>query len=168
MKSLIVLLLPLIMLFGCGDNEVDATNPNGGTLSTESMIWTQLNYDYLAPNPPSSCTSSEKFQINNDGTWTWDWCEQHKSGALTMQEIVGVNDRALQVQAAGFVPEVCMELSFAGRAELAVTFKPNTEKVLHSIDRSGSCYRAPATPVNELEKYVIALKTKYAGFDIQP
>jgi hypothetical protein len=168
MKNLIVLLVPLVMLFGCGDNDVDATNPNGGTLTTESMVWTQVNYDYLAPNPPSSCTSSEKFQINNDGTWTWDWCEQHKNGALTMPEIVQVNDRVLQVQAVGFVPEVCMELSFAGRVELRATFKPSAERVLHTIDRSGSCYRAPSSDVNALEKLVTDLRTKYAGFDVNP
>jgi hypothetical protein len=168
----------VIVFVGCtGNLDSNSADPGGGnntsantgsTVTAESAHWTQISYEYLAPNPPANCSSPEMFVVNNDMSWKWNWCAQQKAGTLTNDEMVTLNGRIESVEAVGFVPQTCTQVSFSGSLKVSVVFKPATQKVLHTLDSQGSCYTSPPNKVNELELYLAQLRAKYTGFDINP
>lgn len=170
-KSLRSVLFASIAVFaiGCGDSNNDNSNPapQPGERPAEISAWTSIDYSQLLPTPPQQCGQPERFSVQANGQWQWRWCTDQRSGTLSASDLADLDQRAVEVREAGFEPEICMELSYAGDNRLHTTYNPEGLQILHTLNRSGSCYRGKADLINRLEEKTVELMKKYTGVSTQ-
>lgn len=140
------------------------TPPDSTVDEPRATIWERVFFSDLLPEPPPGCTQAERFYVNKNGTWNWDFCTDENSGTVTSEELAEIDRRVLAINEAGIGDEICLELSYEGRRILEIRFPPDRDERVHDMGRQGSCFRSDAGRVNDLEDYVDGLRVKYTGF----